>query len=198
MTELFICDTETTGLDADIHVPVEVAVMNYRTGEIIAWFIPYLSPEDLESADPEALCLNGYHRRGLAKQALSPAETCRQYQQLFDTLAKQRLGGANPRFDATMLTVGYGRAIYQTVPECERPPVVPESWHYRLPAVESYVAGALGLDPGDVPSLAQACQLLSVDTSPESEHTALADARAAAECLRRAHAHAQTRAEVAR
>ncbi|GAS93540.1 uncharacterized protein RMCC_0506, partial [Mycolicibacterium canariasense] len=170
--DLWIVDTETTGLDEHIHVPIEVAAVNYHTGEVIS-FVPYVSPEDLAAADPKAMALNRYAERDLASQALGPYETAARYESLFRALQGQRLGGANPRFDAVMLCSGYGRAIprsiHSAVPEDgEQFPLVPESWHHRLPAVESYVAGALGLEPWDVPSLAQAGQLLSVDRSPDS------------------------------
>jgi DNA polymerase-3 subunit epsilon len=168
--QLIVCDIESTGLDLARHVPLEVAAINVDTDEHI-WFVPYLNPHDLLKADPEALEINRYYERGVWRNALTQEDTYAQYLRLWDMLRGNTLGGANPRFDADMLLAA---------PDS---PTV-EVWHYALADVKSYVAGALGLYPAELPSLFECCGLLGVENG--CEHSALEDARAAVECFHQA------------
>jgi DNA polymerase III subunit epsilon len=170
--QLIVIDVETTGLDVTRHVPIEVAAINVDTSEVIT-FVPYLDPNDLANADPEALQINRYFERGVYKLMLSQAETARQYTRLWDMLRGNSFSGANPRFDHTMLlNAPHGHGLNLPL----------DHWHHRLPDVCSYVGGALGLYPAALPGLADCCELLGVVN--ECEHSALSDAKAAVECFR--------------
>ncbi len=182
--DLWVVDLETTGLDETTHVPLEVAAVNIRTGEAIE-FVPFLHPADLAAADPDALRINSYFERGVYKRALDPMATQTSYAALFNALHGHRFGGANPRFDAAMLRHALGRLQSGHVPGSAVPyRPADETWHYRLADVCSYVAGALGMEPDDIPGMNVACELLDVSNS--QAHSAFHDAHAAAECFRRA------------
>lgn len=168
---LVVVDIETTGLDPDRHTPLEVAAINLDTDEVIH-FAPYLDPHNLAQADPDALRINRYFERGVYKHALSYEATVDQYAKLWQMLRGNTLGGANPRFDAEMLCAAYGTHE--------------EPWHYRLADLESYVAGALGTYPSEMRGLAGCCDALGVHN--DAPHSALGDAKAAADCFRKAMA----------
>ncbi len=182
MSDLIVIDIETTGLDPQRHVVIEVAAVNVRTGEEFA-FVPYLDGDDLREANRAALRINRYFERGVAEAALPSAETRVRYEQLWKMLAGNTIGGANIRFDAEMLRWSYSRAFLG--PQRVGTPLKPtdEPWNYRLADLGSYVAGALGIQPALIPSLAAVTLELGVtNTDP---HTALGDARAAAGCFRK-------------
>ncbi|DAZ90097.1 DNA polymerase III, alpha subunit, Gram-positive type [Mycobacteroides abscessus subsp. bolletii] len=167
--DLIVVDLETTGLDSDVHSVLEVAAVNVATGQEL-YFVPHIQSDQMTLADPEALRVNRYYERGVFRKMLkSPADNGPAYRELYDMLKGNRLGGANPRFDADMLVKATGYT---------------ESWHYRLADVCAYASGALGLDPSDIRGLHDVCVSLSVDAG--TEHSALDDARATAECFRRA------------
>jgi len=167
---LIVVDVESTGLDPKFHVPLEVAAINVDTDEVLS-FVPYLSPDKLAQADPEALRINRYFERGVFKQALTHQATVDMYSALWEFLRGNTLAGANPRFDAAMLMEAAGNGYG-------------EPWHYRLADVSAYVAGALGIYPAELGGLADYCKRLGITN--EVEHSALSDAKATAECFRRA------------
>lgn len=167
---LVVVDIESTGLDPNCHVPIEVAAINVDTDEVIH-FVPWLDPMKLSQADHDALRINRYFERGAYKNMLDPSATSQQYQRLWDMLAHNTFAGANPRFDATMLEAATGWT---------------PSWHYRLADVSAYVAGALRLYPANLKGLHDCCASLSVVN--DEAHSALADAKATAECFRKAMA----------
>lgn len=174
--ELIVCDVETTGLDTDVHVPIEVAAINFRTGEVVANFVPWLDRKHLANANFQAMQINRYFERGVHQRMLGPRQTEEAYGQLFEALYGQTLGGANTRFDAKMLVRGY----WLIGDEDEKPT---EPWHYRLADVQSYAAGVWRLDPAEPPSLAEVCRRLEIENP--AEHSALSDALVTAECFRR-------------
>lgn len=181
MSELWVVDVETTGLDRNRHLPVEVAAINLKTGREIH-FVPSISAEALGNADPEAMRINRYYERALYRDRLGKTSTLNCYQDLFDLLNRQTLGGANPRFDADMLMAGY-----QAVRGTEFGVDAEEPWRYRLSDLSAYTAGLFQLDPADPPGLARCCELLGVTNT--AEHTALGDTRATRDCFRRAYEH---------
>jgi DNA polymerase-3 subunit epsilon len=166
---LIVVDLETSGLTPGVHEPIEVAAINVDTEEVVS-FVPYLDPNVLSNADPDALRINRYFERGVYKRALTYDATVQQYQQLWDMLRGNTLAGANPRFDVSMLLQATGT------------PTEGEVWHHRLADVSAYVAGALHLYPAELPGLAGCCELLGVIN--EGEHSALGDAKATVECFR--------------
>jgi len=178
MTELWVVDVETTGLDRTRHVPVEVAAVNLKTGREI-YFVPFVTSEALGNADPEALRIHRYYERALYRDKLAKTPTLNCYHDLFGVLEGNTLGGANARFDADMLIAGYENVRGADTATSRREP-----WRYRVSDLSAYTAGVFALDPAKIPGLAACCELLGVTNS--AEHTALGDARATAECFRRA------------
>ncbi|SKF80263.1 3'-5' exonuclease [Mycobacteroides abscessus] len=180
--DVWVVDLETTGLDRNVHLPVEVAAVNLKTGREIR-FVPFITGDELGKADREAMRINMYYEQGLYKDQLDRDTSIRCYQDVFELLQGQTLAGANPRFDADMLLIGY-EWLLQLEPRLPGASTRVEApWHHRLADVCAYAAGALNIPPDDIPGLAGVCQLLGVTN--EAEHTALGDARATVECFRR-------------
>lgn len=189
MTEpikLAFVDCETTGLDPFTgHTIWELAVIVRQLGENrvdgsdFEWeeeHVWQLRP-DLNTADPEALEMNGFFHRfkvpaGVSAlwfpefqrepigQSFTEAVT-----QIRDVLDGVYLVGAVPSFDAMMLThLLHG---YDLKP----------SWRHRLVCVETLAAAVLG-EP--VPQgLRHAATALGVEFDEAGRHTAIGDARAA-------------------
>ncbi|PKQ59767.1 hypothetical protein B5566_02685 [Mycobacterium sp. MHSD3] len=170
--QLIVVDLETTGLDPQAHVPIEVAAINVATGEALT-FVPYLEAMDLGHADGEALRINRYFERGVYKLMLNPTSTNEKWIALRNMLDGNTLGGANPRFDAAMLMRAMGHAGK-------------EPWHHRLADISAYVAGARGRTPEELPGLAECCELLGVIN--HDPHSALGDAEATVACFHKAAA----------
>jgi DNA polymerase-3 subunit epsilon len=165
---LVVVDIETTGLDPQNHVPIEVVAINVDTLETLH-FVPFVDSMQLACASFDALRINRYYERGVYRDMLSHDQTQEKYHQLWDMLRGNTFAGSNPRFDAQMLEVATGWA---------------PSWHHRLADVSSYVAGALHMYPAELKGLEDCCKSLSVvNTEP---HSALGDAQATAECFRKA------------
>lgn len=180
MRDLIVVDVETTGLDPDYHLPIEVAAINMRTGEEL-YFVPLISPKALGQASGEALQINRYYERGVYKAMVpSGTETANYYDRLWQMLEGNTFGGSNPRFDARILC--RGAAIPIGDPDMNNRPRE-EVWHHRLADVASYAAGTLALHPAKAPGLADLCQRLGI--SVDEPHSALGDARATAECFNR-------------
>jgi DNA polymerase-3 subunit epsilon len=161
-----ICvDTETTGLDPRIHVPVEVAWLDMVTGDR-GRFVPPHTPADIDAATPIALEVNRYRERGLDREPQDHDGS--ELRRLHSALVGNTWVGSKPQFDIDMLT-----------PLFERYGLDPQP-HYHHPLdVGSYVAGAWLLD--DALSLSKACTLLEV---PQPDHTAEGDVEATAACFR--------------
>ncbi len=176
---LVAVDVETTGLDVDRHVVMEVAAVDVRSGEVFE-FVPPLAAADLASADPTAFAVNRYFERRVFERA-SPAN---QWPGLASFLDGATICGANVRFDAAMLRKAFNDGY---VPNGE-------PWHYRMLDLGSYAAGVLGGDPANLLGLSAVCDRLGVENT--APHSALGDALAAAECVRRLRALAPVDAEV--
>ncbi|SID32652.1 Exonuclease [Mycobacteroides abscessus subsp. abscessus] len=180
--DVWVIDLETTGLDRNVHLPVEVAAINLKNGREIH-FVPFITGEALGQADREAMRINKYHERALYKDQLDRNNSIRSYQDLFELLHGQTLAGANPRFDADMLLNGYAWQLEQGPLVAGVSTRIEEPWHHRLADLCAYTAGQLDISPDDIPGLAGVCQLLGVTN--EAEHTAIGDARATVQCFRR-------------
>ena len=167
---LVIVDIETTGLDSEQHVPLEIAAINIDTDEILH-FVPWVDSHTLARADYDALRINRYFERGVYKDMLSADETMSHYHALWKMLRGNTFAGANPRFDAQMLELATGWE---------------PSWHYRLADVSAYVAGSLKMYPANIAGLLECCRLLAVTN--DEPHSALADAKATAQCFFQAQA----------
>lgn len=167
---LIFLDTETTGLDPDLHEVWEVAFALER-GRITTFLLPH----DLATADPDALRLNGYWDR-FDQASVDPAADL----QLKRILAGATIVGANAPFDAAFLRARWGAA----------------PWHYRLVEVESMALGLLGYDrPKGLNHIADDLRDAGYSV-PVPDHTAAGDVatlRAVYESLR---VHARTRVAV--
>lgn len=179
--QIVVVDTETTGLDLDVHVPVEVAWWNLDTDERGCFVPPH--QDWLRSADPEALRLNRYSER------IAPRPVDARYAQARELYAQLRgntLAGSNPAFDGAMLEVLFTQ-MWMYGPEG---PVALSAaqtacpWHHRLFDLAAYTAGVLGLDPHELPGLGRVCQLLGMTVSPAQAHDAGADVGATVACFR--------------
>lgn len=115
MTLVYL-DTETTGLDPNLHEVWEVA-WAVDDGPIISGSVWHR----LENFDPKALEINGYHER---IDVIEPVDG----DDLYKALHGATLVGANPAFDAAFLRARWGEA----------------PWRYRMLDVEAYAMPLLG------------------------------------------------------
>ena len=163
MRHLIVVDLETTSLDTATCAVLEVCAIDTVTGEEL-YFAPHVTPQQLVDADPKALQINRYYERGVWEKQLTEQATVNAYYGLRDMLRDNTLGGSNPSFDARIV----GRFI-------------PESWHYKVADLGAYAAPAMGLGPHELPGLDAVCEHFNVVNS--EPHSALGDARAAAQCF---------------
>lgn len=184
MTRLAIVDTETTGLDPQVHRIWEVALIlaiHEPTKLVVEdahrWFVE-LPPLALARAEPTALRINHFHARTGELQAAdwTPPDVFAPY---FAWLTAERhLVGAVPSFDDRRLD-DLLRAHGQS-----------PAWHYHVIDVEALAAGyharQAQLDQDDDPDPMFAAppwrseDLINPLTTPPSEqerHTAMGDAR---------------------
>ena len=166
---VWVVDCETSGLEAQ-HVPLEVAAVALSGASAPIYFVPFAHGGVISSADRDALRVNRYFERGVYRNESDPAETRAHYVRLHEALTGAALAGSNPRFDAGMLSRVFANYNLE-----------PEPWHYRLPDISSYAAGALGIHPGALPGLHTVCQHLGVQNG--DPHSAMGDAVAAARCF---------------
>lgn len=168
-------DTESTGLDARVHRPWEVAVILREPGLPDEEHVWQIRP-DLTNADPVSLEKGRYEQRmavpadceatwtvnGEGPWRLRAVEAALEIQ---SALRGAYVVAAVPSFDDGML-----KALLRDH-ELRTP------WHYRLICVENLVAGALRLPVP--PGLKDAADAVGVKYDPKELHTALADARLA-------------------
>lgn len=151
-TPVCFVDTETTGLDPDLHEIWEVGLI-LPDGSEHEWQLPV----DLGRADPAALQIGRFHERRSADVQYDFAP---EFAQLTRGL---HLAGAVVSFDEERL-----RKLLRANGAC------PE-WHYHLVDVEALAAGALSIEPPwESKELSQA---IGVDPGDFDRHTALGDAR---------------------
>ena len=157
-------DTETTGLNPDVHRVWEVALS--VDGQSSSWLIS-LSPEEIAAADPRALEVGAFRERylspgprGRERMRWKPAEIARK---ILDLTWDRHLVGANPAFDANFL-----RRLL------EREGMEPH-WSYHLVDVEAMAAAVLYQQPpwrsDDL------FRRLGVEPGEFERHTALGDTR---------------------
>lgn len=152
-TTLCFIDTETTGLDARIHQPYEVAWAFEGDDPVKSMYLPH----DLTHADPVALKVGRYFEREMHAKS-SPSDAAKW---LANMLRGKTLVGSNPAFDAAMLTRVIGTAV----------------WHHRLINVSE---GAMWVFNWDRPrGLADVAERLRAEgyEIPEPDHTAEGDVR---------------------
>ena len=151
MTLIFL-DTKTTGLDPQRHEIWELAYA-VDDGPITSGILAH----SLRHADPVALSMNGYAKRGRYDPTLRDIEDgCRK------ALQGATLVAANPAFDASFLRARWG--------------ITP--WHHRLWDVEAYAAGVFGWDSlKGMRGIAETLRDLGFDI-PQPDHSAAADVAA--------------------
>lgn len=172
--QIVVVDVETTGLDPERHIAVEVAWWNLSTDE----FGSFVPPHPLGVAlagDLEALRTNRYVDR-LADAVQDTSGHAAGY--LWDKLHENTLAGCNPAFDAAFL-----RKMFREAYDGQRDVVPgPPDWHHRLLDLSAYAAGVLGIPVTELPGLAAVCERLGV---PHVEaHTAHGDVAATVACFR--------------
>lgn len=163
---LVVVDTETTGLDPAVHVPVEIAWHDVDTDDR-GWFLPPVTAEQLAAADPIAMEINRYWQRIGRHPATDGGAGVRS---LHDALHGHTLAGSKPAFDAAMLAplfASYGLS--------------PEPQHHHPVDLPSFACGRLGLDPGALAGLHAVCDHLGI---PPGDHTAAGDVAATVDCFR--------------
>lgn len=162
MDGLAFVDTETTGLDPEVHEIWEVALIVEGEEHVYR-----LKPQRLQHAEPTALRITRLYERIAAAGATSffthTAQTAAW--DIAKLTANRHLAGAVPEFDAIRLekflrAQGYAPA-----------------WHYQTIDVEVYAAGLLGLYPPFSSSEISAKLLINSDDPQFEKHTALGDAR---------------------
>lgn len=172
-----ILDTETTSLDVDRAVPVEIAAMIYRprapgvAHTVITNFVPFHAQDDLARAEPEALTVNRYFERRLWERVETGSETARLRKWLHAEMVDATLVCANPHYDAQILARWFDRD----------PDLTPEPWHYRLFDIQAATAGRFGLPKP--PSLIECARLFGVPVDEKAAHTALGDVHVAFKIL---------------
>lgn len=177
---IIVIDTETTGLHHSMHLTVELAAVDLDSGREIR-IVPPIEPCDMAAAAPEALTINRFYERRLYAEQMSRAETEDRLRELAGWLDGAVFAGCAPAFDAAFVT-----ALF------ERYEVAVPVWHHRLADLSALTAGAQDLGLDELPGLSRCCTQWGVEN--EAPHTALGDARATAECLRRLRDHAAARA----
>ena len=148
---LVFLDTETTGLDPDRHEVWEIA-WAVNDGPIRSTQLPH----SLRHADPTALSMNGYTKRGgvTLLEASIKLES-----EVKEALTGSILVAANPAFDASFLRARWGAA----------------PWHYRLWDLEAFAAGVLSMsEPKGLAFIAEALGHYGFDI-PKPDHSAAAD-----------------------
>ena len=171
--DLIVVDIETTGLDYSAKI-LEVAAVNVWTDEEM-YFVPHVDKNDLADADPDALRINRYYERAVYRNMLCASDTGIKYMNLQSMLRGNTFAGSNPSFDAARIA----RVQWNIAKSLQ----VGEVWHHRLADLSTYAAGALRIDPTELPGLDAVCSLLGIQI--EDRHSALGDAPATAECFRK-------------
>ncbi|AVP42626.1 DnaE-like DNA polymerase III [Mycobacterium phage Mdavu] len=156
-------DLETTSLDYDTAVPVEVALLNVDTGESLR-FVPHVTLRQLGEADQTAMEINGYYERAVWREALDEKRTAAAWSDVRDWLRGNTFAGSNPAFDSTV--------VARQLAEDGLP--VGRVWHHRLADVAAYAAGKLDLQPTELPGLDRVAERLAVPVI--ERHSAIGDA----------------------
>jgi DNA polymerase-3 subunit epsilon len=172
---LIFVDTETTGLDPELHEVIEIAFVmaDIRDGRLIVvdTWESKIKPEALERADPRALAVNGY----CDEDWQDAPEAYHVWRSAWYRVQDKRamLCGHNVGFDVRFMIEawkrhGHGRPAfdYRTI----------DTYAYALPYL---IDGRV-----DSISLSKVCEAIGIKTG--RAHSAMADALASFELARRA------------
>ncbi|MFJ4735222.1 hypothetical protein ACIP6V_23610 [Streptomyces sp. NPDC088770] len=170
MTRLAFIDSETTGLNPEVHVPWEVAYVLREPGrpdrETVLNFEP--TTYDIARADAKGLDICRFHERTNAP-GFTWTEWSAGVARLEHDLRGAHLVGNVVSFDAEMIARGLLMDSW------------PRPWHYHLIDVEALAIGALAArgEPAGLPWKSEeiSARLGVAPPSGDARHTALADAR---------------------
>jgi DNA polymerase III epsilon subunit-like protein len=161
---LFVIDTETSGLDPQKCEILEIGAVNYNTGET---FEVKVHPLHIKDAEPRALEVNGYNEKDWEEAFLLPNAL---------KLLSQFIGGEaymaafNVSFDRAFLEKAYK--------DCN----LPYPFHYHHLDVMSIAWSKGGWIV--VPSLKQVCTHFGIEPEP-AIHSALNGAQCAYQILKK-------------
>jgi DNA polymerase III alpha subunit (gram-positive type) len=156
MTDLIFLDTETTGLDPNLHEIWEIA-WAVNNGDIQSDVVPH----SIVTADPNALTMNGYYDRvHYVDQGANVDMRVR------EALKGNTLVCANPTFDRMMLRRRWGL----------------EPYHYRSIDIESMAVGILQYErPLGLKDIRRDLDALGFVIA-EPDHTAAKDVEVLRDC----------------
>lgn len=181
---LAFVDTETTGLNPDVHEVWELAIIK-RVGSVDVETVYQVQPGRLADAEPKALEIGRFHERmvvpggskcAVVRPAVEPGTADRAEPIGLDALRQQVTGllrgavlvGSNTQFDATFIRKLLGR------------PATPP-WHYRPVNALELAAGRVMATGGEinVPWRSyDVSRAVGVEPPPPAAaHAALVDAR---------------------
>ncbi len=152
-----VVDCETSGLNPDAQVVVEVAWWCLETG-VRDRFVPPHDEFDMLCAEPKALELNGYYDRGLDNPNGWDRDGAA-LRAFHEVLAGRAWAGANPRFDLAFVRPLFIEAGLD-----------PEPCHHRLLDIEATARVVFGWK--DVPGMRDICTELGITPG---DHTAAGD-----------------------
>jgi DNA polymerase-3 subunit epsilon len=171
--DLIIVDIETTGLDPENCMVLEIAAINATTEDYIR-IVP--KPDrDFNRDDAPALAINRYFERRVWIEQHAYSTELSLLRQLVGWLNGNTLGGSNPKFDLACLTA-----------HCMKRDAHPPKPHHRLADLAAYAAGVDRLPPTELMGLDAICKRLGVVN--EAPHSAMGDAQATLECFRKLEA----------
>lgn len=186
MTRLCFADVETTGTDPDRHHLWEIGIVVRdiaRDGDIDREYCWQITP-DLSTADPGALRISRYYDRNQHSDepvgtSYSPVHPAPEFRGFRETTVETAHSVANILSDAVLVAanVGFDAAFLDRfLRHNHQAP----SWNYHLLEIESYAAGALGIEPPwRLDGLLDAFGIkVPEDQRLTARHTALGDALA--------------------
>lgn len=167
--DLVVVEVTTTGPDPTHDAVIDICAINVHTGRSWAIALP-VNELAVARADESFLVRGGFTSEGLlARCVVDDSLVEDQLDELSDVLRGSTLGGAYPQMTAafvyTLLTT---RGLSA-------------GWHFHLAELGALTAGAWGLPPTAIPSLAECARLWEVELSDTT--TANGSAETAARCF---------------
>lgn len=134
--ELYVADVESTGLDPNLHSPIEISIYRLYTKEQKTW---YMRPTNFDTISKDALRVNGYKEddlRGLTKYGKDtfgdPAKVLPEIENWLSddmhTGTERLLCGHNIKFDLDMMKSLWGK--------CNAPETFPFNDRYYLDTMQ--------------------------------------------------------------